>query len=89
MLDSLYRLNIHLTTLAWFVNFFSGRTFQVVVDGVASKPTEVTSEVMQGSVLPPVCFCIFLNLLLLAVSELTGPDSYAFADDFKFVTGIS
>ena len=72
--DSLYKLNICPTTLAWFVSFFSERTFQDVVDGVASKPTDVTSGVMQESVLSPVNFCIFLDPLLQAVSELTGPD---------------
>ena len=89
MFDLLYKLNIHPTTLAWFASFFSGRTFQVVVDGVASKPTDVTSGAIKGSVLSPVCFCIFLDLLLQAVSELTGPVSYGFADNFKFVTGTS
>ena len=39
--------------------------------------------------LSPVCFCIFLDSLLQAVSELTSPDSYTFADAFKFVTGTS
>ena len=32
MLNSLHKLNIHLTTLAWYASFFSGGTFQVVVD---------------------------------------------------------
>ena len=39
--------------------------------------------------LPPVCFYIFLDPLLQTVSDLTGRDSYAFADEFKFVTGTS
>ena len=67
MLDSLYKLNIHPITLAWFASSFSGRIFQVVVDGVASKPTDKTSGVVQRSVLSPVCFCIFLDPLLQAV----------------------
>ena len=70
MLDSLYKLNIHPTTLAWFASFFSGRTFQVLVGGVASKSTDVTSGIIQGTVLSPVCFCIFLDPLLQAVSKL-------------------
>ena len=89
MLDSLYKLNIYLTTFAWFASCFSGRTFQVVVDGVSSKFTDVTSRIIQGSVLSPVCFCIFLDPLLQALSELTSPDSYPFADEFKFVIGTS
>ena len=50
MFDSLYKLNIHPTTLAWFASFFSGRSFQVVVDGATSKPTDITSGVIHGSV---------------------------------------
>ena len=89
ILDSLHKLNIHPTTLLWFASFFSGLNFQVVVDGVASKPTNLTSEIIQGSVLSPVCLCIFLHPLLQAVNELTDPDSYSFTDDCKFVTGTS
>ena len=89
MLDSLYKLNIHPTIIALFASFFSGCTFQVVVDEVESEPTDVKSEVIKGLVLTPVCFCIFLDPLPQAVIELTGPDSYEFADDFKFVAGAS
>ena len=85
MLDSLYKLNIHPTTLAWFTSFFNRRTFRVVADGVAPKSTDVTSGVIQGSVLSPVCFCIFLDQLLQAMSEFTGPDSYAFAGDLNLL----
>ena len=63
-LDSFYKLNIHPTTLAWFASFFIGLIFQVVVDGVASEPTDVTSGVIQGSVLTPVCLSVFLDPLL-------------------------
>ena len=90
MLDSLYKLNIHPTTLGWFASFFSVRIFQVVVDGVASEPTDVSSVVIYTRIrLSPVCFCIFLYPLLQAASELTGPDNYTFPDYFKFVTSTS
>ena len=46
MLHSLYKLNIHPTTLAQFTSFFRGRTFQVVVDGTASESTNVTSGII-------------------------------------------
>ena len=46
---------------------------------------DITDPCIQGSVLSPVCFCIFLDPQLQAVSELAGPDSYAFADDFNLL----
>ena len=68
---------------------FSRQTFQDVVDRVASELTDITSGVIQRSVLSPVSVSISLDPLLQAASELIGPDSYVFADDFKIVTGSS
>ena len=60
-----------------------------LLDLVLFSLTQKDLLFIQGLVLSAVCLCIFLDSLLQAVSELTGPNSYAFADDFKFVTGTS
>jgi Reverse transcriptase (RNA-dependent DNA polymerase) len=53
-----YRIKGHL--LGWFNNFLTGRTQRVVFGGAQSEPTDVPSGVIQGSVLGPFLFNIFV-----------------------------
>jgi ribonucleases P/MRP protein subunit RPP40 len=89
LIESISELNVHPVSLSWFASFFQGRTQQVIVDGTASSPAEVRSGVVQGSVMGPTCFCIYIDSLLEGIRRLIGPNGYAFADDFKFVSGTS
>ena len=45
----------------WINSWLSERTQQVVLDGQASDPVPVLSDVPQGSILGPILFLIFIN----------------------------
>ena len=71
---------------AWFEDYLSGRRQRVVVDGVASSWTHVTSGMPQGSILGPVLFAIFINDL---PNVLPNDTSAALnADDTKVFKSI-
>ena len=79
---------MHKSTPTWISSFLSGRQQQVMFGGERSRSTEVTSGVIHGSVLGPQFFSIFFDSLLCRISELI-PETYAYADDIKFVNGVT
>ena len=46
--------------LKWIKSFLHGRTQRVFVDGVASESSEVASGVLQGTVLGPILFLVYI-----------------------------
>ena len=58
-------------------SFLSNRFISVAVDGATSASFPVSSGVLQGSVLSPTLFLLFINDLLHA----TASDVHSFADD--------
>ena len=70
--------------LQWIQEWLKDRRQRVVLNGCESVWTEVTSSVIQGSVLGPICFTIYMNDLDLNI--ISGISK--FADDTKIICPI-
>ena len=66
--------------LSWFYPYLVEENREVVVNGTCSTWTEVGSGVLQGSILGPILFLLFVNDMPNAVSSARLA---MFADDSK------
>ena len=88
LIEFLLQRRIHKSTLTWISSFLSGRRQQIVFEGERSRSMEVTSGVIQGSVLGPQFFSIFIDSLLCKIFELISK-TYAYAYGINFVNGVT
>ena len=80
LLDKLKHYGFRGLSHIWFTNYLSKRQQVVSINGIDSKPRELSVGVPQGSVLGPLLFLLYINCLPNAVSFL----SLLFADDTTF-----
>ena len=66
----------------WFRSYLSDRTQATAMPGALSAALPITSGVIQGSVLGPVLFLIYINSIF---SSIKHGQIYLFADDIKIV----
>ena len=78
-----YGVNYEL--LSWIQAFLTGRSQRVVIENVLSNPIAVGSGVVQGSVLGPLIFILFINDIVdcLDTDEVNPTTCCIFADDMK------
>jgi len=73
------------TVIRWIQNWLDGRRQRTVVNGHMSEWIYVTSSVIQGSVLGPTCFIMYINDL----EENVDCSVSKFADDTKMYMDVS
>ena len=71
--------------LSWIHAFLTGRSQRVIVENTLSKPIDVGSGVVQGSVLGPLICILFVNDIVerLDADEVNHTSCCIFADDLK------
>ena len=72
--------------LNWISTFLDNRTQRVLVDGHLSESVRVRSGVVQGSVLGPLLFILFINDVIDQLGSASI--SKLFADDMKLYTRV-
>ena len=68
----------------WIHSFLSNRKQKVVVDGAASKETDVTSGVPEGTVLGPLLFLIYIS----DIGENVNSSKKVYVDDTKLIKAV-
>lgn len=77
LLKKLENIGVKGTKLEWFKSYLSNRTQVVEIQGHVSNPLSIDMSILQGSILGPLLFLVYINDLPRA-SEL---ETFLFADD--------
>ena len=84
LIMKLEKMGITGAELNWFKSYLSERVQIVDINGNLSKPKKIKTCILQGSILGPILFLIYINDLYLVSKSLT----LMFADDtFALKTG--
>ena len=86
LLEVLSHYGIQNEALKWIKDFLTDRKMEVFVNGKKSSKKDVTSGVPQGSVLGPLLFIIYINLLIDKCGE---ENLFLYADDLKVFKEVS
>ena len=81
LLAKLQLLGFDIAACDWFKSYLSNRTQSVHYAGQTSQPLPVSSGVLEGSVISPVMFLIYINDLLTSLPN----NCVAYADDVTLV----
>ena len=76
LLEKMECLEFKKPVIKWFKSYLSNRKFFVLLEGVFSEEGLLTCGVLQGSILGPLLFLIYINDLPQALSE-TASNLYA------------
>lgn len=77
LLKKMYHYGIRGTSLDWFRSYLTDRTQVVDINGVQSGERDIDISVMQGSILGPTLFLIYINDL----PNVSNMNTFMFADD--------
>ena len=69
ILNSSSSLYLPLLLLYWLHSYLQGYTQQIIIGGSLSSKSQVTSGVLQGSILGPLLFIIYIN----DITKVTSP----------------
>ena len=86
LIDVLQYYGINEPVISWIQNFLNDRQQKVCVNGTYSQVFDVTSGVPQGSVLGPLLFLIYINVM---VEKTENAEIYLYADDLKLYQQIN
>ena len=65
LIQKLYAIGFSKHSVNWFRSYLTNRTFLVNLGNVFSQPASVTGGISQGSILVPLLFLIYINVLMI------------------------
>ena len=68
LLAKLPMFGLHNNIIIWIASLLSDRSIAIRVNGFFSEPHSINSSLLQGSVISPVLFILFINALLPSTS---------------------